>query len=398
MIAADRPARRAARLAVIDAQGGIRHARRTDLAHRFAPGDLVVANDAATLPASLTGIHCRTHAPIEMRLAAWIKAGDPTRFTAVAFGAGDHRTRTQDRPQPPPLAVGDRLALGPLVAVIDAMLDHPRLVRLHFTGSRAAIFDGLARHGRPIQYAHVPAPLALWDVWTGIAAAPLAFEAPSAGFALDWRTITAWRRRGVGFATVTHAAGISSTGDAALDRQLPFDEPYHIPASTAAAIAAAKARRGRIVAIGTTVVRALESASIGNGVHAGSGVARGRIGRETPLRIVDAILTGVHEPGESHFELLQAFADDAVLSKAVATLAGQAYHSHEFGDVMLLPVIGRPVTGKRPRVPALTKRNNHCQARYGEATACASAHQACERPAVRDCRGPAGLAMTGARQ
>ncbi len=88
--------------------------------------------------------------------------------------------------------------------------------------------------GIPIQYAHVREPLALWDVWTRIAADPIAFEPPSAGFALDWRTLEAWRGRGVGFATITHAAGISSTGDSTLDRQFPFDEPYIIPQRTAA--------------------------------------------------------------------------------------------------------------------------------------------------------------------
>ncbi len=98
-------------------------------------------------------------------------------------------------------------------------------------------------------------------MWTSIAANPVAFEAPSAGFALDWRTLQAWRERGVGFATLTHAAGISSTGDPVLDLQLPFDEPYRIPAGTAAAIAKAKTEGGRIIAIGTTVVRALEAAA-----------------------------------------------------------------------------------------------------------------------------------------
>jgi S-adenosylmethionine:tRNA ribosyltransferase-isomerase len=69
----------------------------------------------------------------------------------------------------------------------------------------------LVRHGRPIQYAHIPEPLMLWDVWTKIAADPIAFESPSAGFALDWRALKSWRERGVGFATLAHAAGLSST-------------------------------------------------------------------------------------------------------------------------------------------------------------------------------------------
>ena len=117
---------------------------------------------------------------------------------------------------------------------------------------------------------------------------------------------------------------------------LPFDEPYRIPAGTAAAIAEAKAEGGRIIAIGTTVVRALEAAANADGVRAGDGVARGRIERDTPLRVVDAILTGVHQPGESHFELLRAFADDAVLDRVTAALAARGYRAHEFGDSMLL--------------------------------------------------------------
>src|SRR5262249_24908683 len=80
-------------------------------------------------------------------------------------------------------------------------------------GRPAATWAGLPGHGRPIQYAHVPTPLELWDVGAPIAGPPVAFEAPSAGFAVDWQTLAAMRERGVAFATLTHAAGISSTGD-----------------------------------------------------------------------------------------------------------------------------------------------------------------------------------------
>jgi S-adenosylmethionine:tRNA ribosyltransferase-isomerase len=331
MIAADSPNRRSAKLVTIDGNGKIRHLPRAERAFLFSPGDLVIANDAATLPASLHGTHCASGEPIEVRLAAWVAVRDPTRFVAIAFGAGDHRTRTENRPPPPPLSPVDRLSLGPLAAVIERLLDHPRLFSLRFLGKPATILEGLARHGRPIQYAHVPEPLALYDVWTRIAADPIAFEPPSAGFALDWHTLAAWRKRGIGFATLTHAAGISSTGDPPLDLRLPFDEPYSIPKRTAAAIKQAKSQGGRIIAIGTSVVRAIESASNPDGsVRAGDGVARGRIVRETPIRIVDSILTGVHEPGESHFELLRAFASDAVLDQIYAALVERGYFTHEF--------------------------------------------------------------------
>src|SRR5262249_3072678 len=154
-----------------------------------------------------------------------------------------------------------------------------------------AVWAALARHGRPIQYAHMARDLALWDVWTPVAAAPAAFEPPSAGFALDWRTLGRLRARGIGFATLTHAAGISSTGAPVLDRRLPLDEPYRIPEATARKIAQTKGGGGRIVAIGTTVVRALEAAAARDGiVHAGDGVATQRIGPATRLAVVDAIL------------------------------------------------------------------------------------------------------------
>ncbi len=341
MIPESRPLQRPpeARLLAIDAAGRICQVPRADFVAMLRRGDLVIANDAATLPASLHGTHVATGAVVELRLAGWPSAipYDPRRFHAIVFGAGDYRQRTEDRSPPPALQPGDRLALGPLSARIEALLGHPRLVALSFEGAPDAIWAGLARHGRPIQYAHVPAPLALSDVWTPIAGPPVAFEPPSAGFALDWRSLAAMRAGGIVFAALTHAAGISSTGDPALDNLLPFDEPYSIPATTASAIRAARARGGRIIAIGTTVLRALEAAGATNGVvWAGNGVATGRIGAGRKLRIVDALLTGAHEPGTSHHALLSAFLDEAMLCRLDAEFAANHYRTHEFGDSVLI--------------------------------------------------------------
>jgi S-adenosylmethionine:tRNA ribosyltransferase-isomerase len=330
---------RDAKLLVIDAAGRLHHAARDQLAAHLCPGDLLVGNDAATLPASLAGTHARTGAAIEVRLAGRrsLRPDDVQRFTALVFGAGDHRTRTEDRPAPPLLRGGDLLRLGPLRARVERLLDHPRLVALCFDGAPDAIRAGLARHGRVIQYAHVPQPLALWDVWTRVAAQPVAFEAPSAGYALDWALLRRLRERGVGFATLTHAAGLSSTGDPALDARLPFDEPYHLPAATVAAIAAARRHGGRVVALGTTVVRALEHAASRDGrLHAGCAVADQRIGAATALRVVDAIVSGTHEPGTSHRELLRAFATDTGLQRADRALERHGYRTHEFGDSVLI--------------------------------------------------------------
>ena len=176
MIAADSTDRQSAKLLTVDASGRVRHLPRTSLQSLFSPGDLIVANDAATLPASLRGTHCATGEPIEIRLAAWVSVGDPTRFVVLVFGPGDHRLRTEDRPLPPAFSRHDRLLLGPLVATVEGLLGHPRLLKLRFSGNAEAILGGLARHGRPIQYAHAPEPLALWDVWTSIAADPIALS------------------------------------------------------------------------------------------------------------------------------------------------------------------------------------------------------------------------------
>jgi S-adenosylmethionine:tRNA ribosyltransferase-isomerase len=224
-----------------------------------------------------------------------------------------------------------------LSARVESLLGHPRLVVIRFAGSTDEIWAGLARHGRPIQYAHLQTPLALWDVWTPVAGAPVAFEPPSASFALSWRAIHTMRARGIGFATITLAAGISSTGDPALDRRLPFDEPYRISQATASAIRRTRSRGGRIIAVGTTVVRALEHAAARDGVvHEGDGIADQRIGPLSALRAVDAILSGTHEGGSSHYELLRAFTDDVTLAAANAELEASGYRTHEFGDSVLI--------------------------------------------------------------
>ena len=329
-----------ARLLVVRADGRIDHRRRADLADVLHPGDLLVANDAATIPASLAGTHERSGSPVEVRLAGRrsLAVDDVHRFTAILFGAGDHRTRTEDRAAPPDVRPTDALRLGPLRARVVTRCGHPRLIEVEFEGDADAIWAGIARHGKPIQYAHMVEPLALWDVWTRVAALPVAFEPPSAGFVLDWQLLGALAARGIGFATLTHAAGISSTGDAVLDALLPFDEPYHIPAATVGAIAQARVHGARVVALGTTVTRALEHAAVRDrrGLRSGHGVATQRIGASSTLRVVDAIVSGTHEPGTSHHQLLRAFTDAATLERVDAELDREGYLTHEFGDSVLI--------------------------------------------------------------
>ena len=292
----------------------------------LAPGDLVVVNDAATLPGSLAGRTSRGEI-LELRLSGPVSG---SRLSGIVFGAGDHRTRTEDRPAPPPLAVGDRIQLGTLAVTVAAVAG--RRVELIAQLSGDSLWQALYAHGKPVQYAHRSEPLPLWAVQTAYAARPWAAEMPSAGRPLTWDVLLGLRRAGVAIAQLTHAAGLSSTGDDELDRALPWPEPYEIPQRTIAAIEQARARHGRVIAIGTTVVRALESA----GLQAGGGVARLRLDASYSPQIVDGIVSGLHAPGESHFELLRAFVPRDRLVAAIELAAANGLSAHELGDACLI--------------------------------------------------------------
>lgn len=332
------------RILVVDGCGATKIASSSDLPSLLEPGDLVVVNDAATLPASLPA---KTSAgePLEIRLVGARGDGATPRFTAALLGRGDHRTRTEDRPAPPSVAAGDFLHLTDALfaRVVRVSSFSGRLVDLDFGvaghGALGTVWQALYRVGRPVQYAHVPERLALWDVQNVWAGRPWAVEMPSAGRTLRGETILALRRRGIGVARITHAAGLSATGDPEIDRRLPLPERFEVSEETARAIMRTKQRGGRIVAIGTSVVRALESAarvSPRGSIVAASGITDLRLGPDSPLRVADAILTGVHESDTSHFELLGAFARRATLDVALETAEREHLLQHEFGDAWLV--------------------------------------------------------------
>lgn len=310
----------------------------TDLWRLLRAGDLLVVNDAATLPASLPG---RTASGVrfELRLSGPV---EPHRLAGVLLGEGDHRTRTEHRPPPPVLAVGDRARFGSFVdgdgffAVVTASAG--RTIELATNLPDDQLWRALYRAGSVVQYAHRRDRLDLWSVQTAYASRPWAVEMPSAGRPLTWDVLVGLRRAGIEIATLTHAAGLSSTGDDALDRALPWPERFEIPRRTVDAIAACKARGGCVIAVGTTVVRALEAAMLqGDGIlRAGSGVATDRLGPRSKLLLVDGLISGLHVPGESHFELLQAFAAREQLERALSLAVARGLSSHELGDACLI--------------------------------------------------------------
>ncbi|HEU4733573.1 MAG TPA: S-adenosylmethionine:tRNA ribosyltransferase-isomerase [Kofleriaceae bacterium] len=302
-------------------------------------GDLVVVNDAATLPASLPGRTAGGEV-FELRLSGPVEG---SRLLSVLLGPGDHRTRTEHRPPPPRIEPGERVTVGGMVAAVASAVG--RRVELVVRAEPDALWQALYAGGAPVQYAHRSERLALWSVQTAYAGRPWAAEMPSAGRPLTWDIVLGLCRAGIEIAALTHAAGLSSTGDDALDRALPWPERYEIPRRTADAIARARARGGRVIAVGTSVVRALEAAAadaaVGPGAAAGeirpgSGIAALRLDASYRPRVVAGLVSGLHVPGESHFELLSALAPVDRLIDALALAARHGMSSHELGDACLI--------------------------------------------------------------
>jgi S-adenosylmethionine:tRNA ribosyltransferase-isomerase len=337
------PAARDRRLLHLDPRSGElrdRHVR--DLPRLVRPGDVVVVNDAATLPASFAG-RTADGQELEVRLAG---ANEDGTWSAVLLGPGDWRQRTEDRPAPPTLAIGTPIAFGPGLAarVTGVSALSSRLVNLAFGSAGSTLWSALYRLGRPVQYSYLRAALALWDVQPFFASRPWAYEPASAGLALSAQVMDGLRGAGAIIASVTHAAGLSSTGDPAIDAALPLPERYDVPEATARAVLAARAEGGRVIAVGTTVARALEGAAAEGGgrrrrrlrLEGRTGWTAIRIDAGFRPRIVDALFTGLHQRGETHFELLRAFAPDDALKAALDHAGHEGYLSHEFGDAMIV--------------------------------------------------------------
>jgi len=293
-----------------------------------------VLNDSGTLPASLAG-RVRER-PVELRLAGELTEG---RWRAVLFGEGSWRDDTDQRPAPPLLAAGEEIVLGGALRARVAHVDprSPRLIEITFAPAGDAFWRALYAIGRPVQYSYLLRELTLREVSTAYAARPWSAELPSAGRPLTLDRLRELRVAGAEIVTLTHAAGLSATGDAALDALLPLPERYEIPEATARAVMAARADGRRVIAVGTSVTRALEGSFTAHGeVRAESSETDLRLGPETPRHVVSALFTGAHDPTSSHYELLRAFASAELLERAARFSAEHGYLAHELGDSWLI--------------------------------------------------------------
>lgn len=336
----------APRLLVID-RSRTAHTRLARLDTVLEPGDLLVLNDAATLPASFHGVHAPTGRPVELRLLRhggrdelWSGERRFGSWLAVAFGGGDWRTPTERREPPPALRRGDRVRLAAEleVDVTEVSTVSPRLVEVRFRAEPEHLVEAMYRAGRPIQYAHHRDDLELAEVQTPFAVHPVALEAPSASYHLRWDLLERLERRGIRWARLTHATGVSSTGDPEIDARLPFPERYWIPAETARAVNDIRHTGGRIIAVGTGVTRALETAAQNPSreVQASSGISMLRLDPDRSRRIVSGLLTGMHEAGSSHLDLLGAFVPGAKLERAYREAVSLGYFWHDYGDLCLV--------------------------------------------------------------
>ncbi|MFL5837731.1 MAG: S-adenosylmethionine:tRNA ribosyltransferase-isomerase [Solirubrobacteraceae bacterium] len=310
------PQRDAVRLMVATrSDGRLAHTHFRDLPDFLAPGDLVVVNTSATLPAALQAgeltLHLSTPAP------------DGSPHWVVELRDGDRPHRFARAGDTLPLPAGGRAELlAPYASgrrLWLARLDLP-----------APLLDYLRDHGRPIRYGYVPRAWPLSAYQTVYANEPGSAEMPSAGRPFTAELITRLVAAGVQFAPVVLHTGVSSPERG----EPPFPERYRVPDTTARLVNAAP---GRVIAVGTTVVRALETVTAADGtVRDGAGWTRLVIGPERGLRAIDGLITGWHEPEASHLELLGEAAGDAVLHRAYREALRHGYRWHEFGDSLLV--------------------------------------------------------------
>jgi S-adenosylmethionine:tRNA ribosyltransferase-isomerase len=298
----------------------LRHQRVLDLPSVLRSGDLLVVNTSATLPAAVplpegTAVHVST----ELDDGDWV----------VELRRADNTGHS--RP-----SVGQRLHLPDLALLVRG--PHPegqnRLWRVT-PSHRVDRATYLAQHGRPISYVHIDGAWPLETRQNVYAEVPGSAEMPSAGRPLSWRVLAGLTARGVRVAPLVLHTGVSSPEE----HEPPQDERYVVPAATAASVRATRRAGHRVVGVGTTVVRALETAADAHGhVHAAAGWTDLVLGPDRPARVVDGLLTGLHEPGASHIGLLRAVAGDALVSRAydAVTRGPYPYLWHEFGDSMLL--------------------------------------------------------------
>lgn len=312
------------KLMVAEGEAPIAHTVFSRLGEWLRPGDLLVVNVSATMPASLDG-HTAAGEPIRLHLSAPI--------------GGDLWTVEPRRPQ----GIGSTrmtdhgggtvtLAAGAAAHLLTPDSRSPRLwvTRMIDTGGPLAF---LQRHGEPIRYSHTAAAWPLEAYQNVYARTPGSAEMPSAGRPFTTRLLTTLMAGGVFVAPLILHAGVASFEDG----ERPDVERYDVSEATAGIVNHVKGAGGRVIAVGTTSVRALETLTDSRGVvHPGSGSTDLVIGPQRGTRVVDGLITGWHDAGASHLDLVAAVAGQATVERCYRDADEYGYQRHEFGDSLLV--------------------------------------------------------------
>jgi S-adenosylmethionine:tRNA-ribosyltransferase-isomerase (queuine synthetase) len=302
-----------------DRSGEISHHAFGDLPGLLLPGDLLVVNTTGTLPAQVRAagglaVHFSSPRPD----GGWLVELREMRNKISRPNGQGCAGQVIDLPGGAALTLEGRAGT--------------RLWRARLS---VAVVPYLLRHGLPIRYSYVRRDWPLACYQTMFAREPGSAEMPSASRPFTPAMVTELVTRGVLIAPLTLHCGVSSL-EAGED---PYPEPYDVPPATARLVNHVRAHGGRVIAAGTTVVRALETAALGAAprlVAPSAGWTSHVVTPETGVRAVDGLLTGLHEPRSSHLRMLAAFADPDLLSRCYAAAISSGYLWHEFGDVHLL--------------------------------------------------------------
>ena len=208
---------------------------------------------------------------------------------------------------------------------------------LSFSKTGLDLYDAIYQYGEPLHYEYIQTPWPLEMYQTVYASVPGSVEMPSAGRAISYSLLRKLKQKGVNIAYLQLHAGLSYYGNDRWPNPANHVEAFYIPEETAEMVNRTRKNKGRVIAVGTTVVRALETAVNSEGiVEAQEGETRLYIQKGYPLRAVDGLLTGFHEPEASHLDMLSAFMDEDLLMNAYEEALSSGYLWHEFGDMNLI--------------------------------------------------------------
>lgn len=303
----------------------LEHARFRDLPGWLSPGDLLVVNTSATRAAAVNGVRARLH-PVLVHFSTVLDDGT----WIVEFRSEDGTAPLLDVHPNEIVTLPAGMRLHVLSAHPEPWHETSRLRRVRADGP---IEPYLAEHGRPIKYDYVRGEWPLSAYQTVFATEKGSAEMPSAARPFTPELVTKLVAGGVNFAPITLHCGVSSLEPG----ELPQDERFRVSPSSARLVNQTRAAGGRVVAVGTTATRALESIARDDGtVAAGEGWTDVVLGPDRPARAVDGLITGWHQPGASHLSLLEAVAGPELVQTAYDAALEAGYLWHEFGDSCLL--------------------------------------------------------------